>query len=73
MARSSIILRPTIKGCERFEKRLKLKKYVRTKAKTEAYARKKDGRKLKRKNAIMVGHDSVFWRIQEGSNLRPAA
>ena len=27
----------------------------------------------KMKNAIMFNHDSVFWRIQEGSNLRPAA
>jgi len=27
----------------------------------------------KKKNATMFYHDSVFWRIQEGSNLRPAA
>ena len=26
-----------------------------------------------KKNAIMFNYDSVFWRIQEGSNLRPAA
>ena len=27
----------------------------------------------KKKNAVMASHDSVFWRIQEDSNLRPLA